>query len=163
MASPIIFGLINFLHDLFTSLWIGGLAFMVLILVPVVQKYFEDKKEGLAFQKKAEKRLNIVVYISMVGLMVTGILMSTQALAKHYDGFFSFTNDYSIVLNIKHILVILMVVIALTRSQILDRLKSTSKALMKARMILIPINLFLGVAVLVLSGISASLAAMPIP
>ena len=66
-------------------------------------------------------------------------------------------------LNIKHILVILMVVIALTRSQILDRLKSTSKALMKARMILIPINLFLGVAVLVLSGISASLAAMPIP
>lgn len=131
--------------------------------MPVVRKYFEDKKEGLAFQKKAEKRLNIVVYISMVGLIVTGILMSTQALTKHYDGFFSFTNDYSIVVNIKHILVILMVVIALTRSQILDRLKSTSKALMKAKMILIPINLFLGVAVLVLSGISAALAAMPIP
>ncbi len=162
MASPIIFGLINFLHDLFTSLWIGGLAFMVLILMPVVRKYFEDKKEGEAFQEKAQKRLKIIVYISMVGLIVTGILMSNQALTKHYDGPFSFSNNYSIVVGIKHILVILMVIITITKSQILDRLKSTSKALKKTRMILIPINLFLGIAVLVLSGISAAFAAMPV-
>lgn len=160
MAFPIVPGMINFLHDLFTSLWIGGLAFMVLILMPVVRKYFEDKKEGEAFQEKAQNRLKIVVYISMVGLIVTGILMSVFANNSGYGHPFSFVNTYSTIVTIKHILVILMVIITITKSQILDRLKSPSMALKKARMILIPINLFLGIAVLVLSGFSAAIAAM---
>ena len=135
---------------------------MVIILVPVVRKYFEEKSEGEAFLNKAQKRMKIIAYISMVGLTVTGILMSNQALTKHFDGPFSFTNDYSSMLSVKHILTILMVAIAITKSQILDRLKSPSKTLKKARMILIPINLVLGVAILVLSGISAALGSMPV-
>jgi len=163
MTSPVIFGMINFLHDLFTALWIGGLAFMVIILMPVVKKYFQEKGEADRFMTKAQKRLKIVVYISIIGLIVTGILLSKQALTKHFDGPFSFTNDYSTVLSIKHILTILMVAIAIIKSLILDRIKKQSKALKKARMILIPINLVLGIAVLVLSGISAALGSLPVP
>ncbi|MHA1211254.1 MAG: hypothetical protein ACTSSH_02225 [Candidatus Heimdallarchaeota archaeon] len=162
MASPYIFGIINAMHDLFTALWIGGLAFMVVILTPVVRKYFEEKSVQNDFLTKTQKRLKIIAYISMVGLTVTGILMSRQALTKHFDGPFSFTNDYSTLLSIKHILTILMVVIALTKSLILDRLKVKSPALMKARMILIPINLLFGVAVLVLSGMTAALGSLPV-
>ncbi|MHA1221001.1 MAG: hypothetical protein ACTSQB_04640, partial [Candidatus Heimdallarchaeota archaeon] len=110
MASPYIFGIINAMHDLFTALWIGGLAFMVVILTPVVRKYFEEKSVQNDFLTKTQKRLKIIAYISMVGLTVTGILMSRQALTKHFDGPFSFTNDYSTLLSIKHILTILMVV-----------------------------------------------------
>ncbi len=162
MASPVLFGMINFLHDFFTALWIGGLAFTVLILMPVVKKYFEEVREGEQFLNKTQKRLKIIVYISMVGLAVTGILMSRQALTKHiFDGPFSFTNTYSTLLSVKHILTILMVAIGLTRSQILDRLKTESMALMKSRKILIVVNLVLGVAVLVLSGMGAAYGAIP--
>ena len=162
MASPVLFGMINFLHDFFTALWIGGLAFTVIILMPVVKKYFEEAREGEQFLNKAQKRLKIIIYISMVGLTVTGILMSRQALTKHFDGPFSFTNTYSTLLSVKHILTILMVAIGLTRSQILDRLKTESMALMKSRKILIAVNLVLGVAVLVLSGMGAAFGAMPV-
>ncbi len=162
MASPILFGIMNFLHDLFTALWIGGLAFMVIILTPVVRKYFEEKGEADRFMNKAQKRLKIVVYISIIGLIVTGILLSKQAMTKHFDGPFSFTNDYSTLLSIKHILTIIMVTIAIVKSQILDRIKAQSKPLKKARMMLIPINLVIGIAILILSGIGAALGAMPV-
>ena len=77
MAAPYILpGIISALHNLFTSLWIGGLAFMIAILIPVVMKFFEDKEQGEQFLGKVQTRLKIIAVISIVGLMVTGALMS---------------------------------------------------------------------------------------
>ena len=82
MASPYVLGLINALHDIFTSLWIGGLAFMIIILIPVVRKFFEEKEQGELFLTKIQKRLKIMAVISMIGLVATGGFMSRQAAAK---------------------------------------------------------------------------------
>ncbi len=162
MASPYILpGIISALHNLFTSLWIGGLAFMIVILIPVVMKFFEEKEQGEQFLAKVQNRLKILAVISMVGLMVTGILMSRFAFTKgYYAGPFSFANEYSILMAIKHILMILMVVVAITKGAILDNLKKQSKALKKMRVILIAVNLLLGIAVLVLSGMTSTIASM---
>lgn len=164
MASPYLFGIINAMHDLFTALWIGGLAFMMLILIPVVKKFFEEKEQGEQFLTKIQRRLKIIAVISIVGLTVTGILMSRQAATKGIlTGAFSFgVNTYSTLLAVKHILMILMVVVAITKGAILDNLKRQSMILKKARVILIAVNLLFGIATLVLSGMTAAIASMPV-
>jgi len=164
MASPYILGLINALHDLFTALWIGGLAFMIIILIPVVRKFFEEQEQGEKFLAIIQKRIKIVAVVSMIGLMATGIFMSRQAITKGIlAGPFAFgANTYSTLLAVKHILMILMVVVAITKGAILDNLKKQSIVVKKMRVILIGVNLLLGIAVLVLSGITAALASMPI-
>jgi len=163
MAVPYILpGIISALHNLFTSLWIGGLAFMIAILIPVVMKFFEDKEQGEQFLGKVQTRLKIIAVISIVGLMVTGILMSRFASTQpYYDGPFSFGfNTYTTLMGIKHILMILMVAVAITKGAILDNLKKQTKALKKARVILIAVNLLLGIAVIVLSGMTSTIASM---
>ena len=38
MSAPVLFpALVIFLHDLFTVLWIGGILFMALVLVPALR------------------------------------------------------------------------------------------------------------------------------
>ncbi|MHA1124368.1 MAG: hypothetical protein ACTSO7_08915 [Candidatus Heimdallarchaeota archaeon] len=163
MAAPYILpGIISALHDLFTSLWIGGLAFMLVILIPLVRKFFEDREQGEEFLSKVQIRLKVLAVLSIIGLIVTGILMSRQA-ALHgaLAGPFSFgVNDYSTLLGVKHILMILMVVVAITKGAILDNLKKQTMALKKIRVILIAVNLLLGIAVLVLSGMTGMISVM---
>ena len=60
------------------------------------------------------ERLSVLVYISIPVLIVTGILMAKRT--AQFSGLFSFSNAYSGVMAIKHILVIVMVVIAVVRS-----------------------------------------------
>ncbi|MHA1309157.1 MAG: hypothetical protein ACTSQN_17955 [Candidatus Heimdallarchaeota archaeon] len=163
MALPpyILPGIISAMHNLFTSLWIGGLAFMIAILIPVVMKFFEEKEQGEQFLAKVQNRLKIIAVISIVGLTVTGILMSRLALTKgYYAGPFSFANTYSSLMAVKHILMILMVAVAITKGAILDNLKKQTKPIKKTRAILIPVNLLLGIAVLVLSGMTSTLASI---
>lgn len=152
------------MHDLFTSLWIGGLVFMVVILIPTIRKFFEEKEQGELFLSKIQRRLKIVVIISMLGLMITGILMSKQAITKGIlEGPFVFDfNTYSTLLAIKHLLMILMVIVAIVKGAILDNLKKQSKAIKKARILLIVGNLAFGIAILILSGITAAIASMPV-
>lgn len=163
MVAPyIIPGIISALHDLFTSLWIGGLAFMIVILIPTVMKFFEDKEKGEEFISKIQIRIKIVAVISIIGLIVTGILMSRQAILHGaLVGPFTFgVNAYSTLMGVKHILMILMVVVAITKGAILDNLKKQTPALKKIRVILIGINLLLGIAVLVLSGMTGMITVM---
>ena len=162
MAAPYILpGIISAMHNLFTSLWIGGLAFMIAILIPVVMKFFEDKEQGEQFLAKVQRRLKIIAVISIVGLTVTGILMSNLAFNKgYYAGPFSFANEYSILMAIKHIIMILMVTVAITKGAILDNIKKQTKPIKKMRVILIAVNLLLGIAVLVLSGMTSTIASM---
>lgn len=161
MANPIIFGIIRFLHDTFTAAWIGGLILMVIIILPTLKRFFNSMEEREKFLKMLQKRLNILVYISIIGLTVTGILLSKQA--PNYQTAFSFANTYSILVSVKHILIILMVLITLTKSLILDRLKTQNPTIMRIRLIFIIINLVLGIAVLFLSGYSSAIGSLPTP
>jgi len=61
-----------------------------------------------------QKRHSILVYVSMIGLVLTCLLQANRTSA--FLGLFSFGNTYSVVLAARHILVLAMIAIALYRS-----------------------------------------------
>ncbi len=113
----IAFAVISFLHSLFTVIWMGGMIVTLIAYMPAVKEALgagpQTKKALGAFKKKQR----IWVYISMAGLVITGVLMSRRS--PEFVQFFSFSNPYSIALSIKHIIVIVMIGIALYRSIVL--------------------------------------------
>ncbi len=118
MPSKLIgFAIISFLHDLFTVIWMGGMMVTLFAYTPAVKEALgagpQMKKVMGAFKRKQR----IWVWVSMAGLILTGILMSRRS--PDFVHWFSFSNPYSIALSIKHIIVIVMVGIALYRSIVL--------------------------------------------
>jgi len=162
--SPVITQtIVTFLHNLFTAMWIGGMLTLLFTVMPAMKKTLGKSKESHALNTQIKKTLSILTYVSIVGLILTGLMMGHKAqLAGDYTGFFSFANEYSTLLSIKHILYILMVGLAIFRSQILDRLKKpTHEVKMKLSIITLILNVIAGLAVLLLSANIAVLAAMP--
>lgn len=160
ISKTIVFSLVTFLHDLFTAVWIGGLITLGLTVMPATKKVLGKGPETKKLMAVIQKRHSVWVYVSMVGLAITGLLQANRASA--FLGLFSFGNAYSLVLTIKHILMIAMVAIALYRSLVLSR-KGTppSPSREKLKAILLFLNLFFGVSILALSGISAALSGVP--
>jgi len=169
-TRQVVFALISFLHDFFTVVWIGGLFALALVVLPVALRTWGRGPETKRLMDAIQRRLSPLVYVSIVGLAVTGVLLARRNPA--YGGLFSFTNPYSTVLSLKHILVLLMVAVALLRSVALrttgqarragqprDTGQPQPQALERLRGALLYLNLALGVLVLLLSGFSAALAA----
>jgi len=80
------------------------------------------------------------------------------------QGLFSFGNAYSTVLTLKHILVLVMIIVALFRSLVLDRwggLSNQPREKLKAGLLFF--NIVLGIVVLLVSSFSAALSAGPPP
>ncbi len=151
MALPAIaLTLINFLHELFTILWIGGMLLLVLVIMPILKKQFEEDKFN-QINKMIKNRLSIFTYVSIVVLMVTGLLLTNQA--ELTSRFLSFESPYATLLSIKHILFILMALIAIFRSAILDKIKGIEKEPRhKIAKILLLLNVIFAIAVLFLSS-----------
>ena len=74
-TQQLIMGIIRFLHDLFTVVWVGGLTFMVLTMIPSVKKTFGKNPQAQQLINSITKKHRIFVYISIVGLfLLTGLL-----------------------------------------------------------------------------------------
>ena len=101
--KTIISALVTFLHDLFTAVWIGGLITLGLTVLPSVKKSLEKGPQTKKVMDTIQKRHRVWVYVSMIGLVLTGLLQANRFPA--FDGLFSFGNTNSTVLAIKHILV----------------------------------------------------------
>jgi len=153
-TQTIVFGLVTFLHDLFTAVWIGGLITLGLTVMPAVIKVLGKGPETKKLMDTIQKRNSVLVYASMVGLVLTGLLQANHNSA--FLGPFSFGNAYSAVLAVKHILVVLMIVIALYRSLALS--KTTTHGQEKFKGILLILNLLFGISILLLSGLAAALS-----
>jgi len=162
MSSKLIgFALISFFHDLFTVIWMGGMIVTLLAYMPAIKEALgpgpQTKKVMSAFQKKQ----SVWVYISMVGLILTGLLMNRRS--PEFVHLFSVSNPYSISLTIKHVLVLIMMGISLYRALALDQQKGPSspeKVKLSARLLLV--NVTLAVLVLLNSAVVSALA-MPLP
>jgi len=156
-VKTLVFAFVSFFHDLFTVIWMGGLVVTVISYLPALKEALgpgpQVKKVMIAFQK----RQSIWVYVSMVGLILTGLLMSNRT--PEFKHLFGFGNVYSVTLSIKHILVIFMIGITLYRSLILSRPQAvlTPKKEHLSFQLLI-INVVIAVAVLFTSGLVAALA-----
>jgi uncharacterized membrane protein len=154
----IVFALASFFHDLFTVIWMGGLIVSVLAVMPAVKEALgagpQVKKVMAAFQKRQSQW----VYLSMAGLIVTGLMMGNRS--PEFQGLFYFGNPYSIALSLKHILVIIMIGITLYRALILGKQSPSltpEKEQLNLRLLLV--NTALAVLVLLSSGFVAALAA----
>ena len=153
-TQTIVFGLVTFLHDLFTAVWIGGLITLGLSVMPAIKKILGKGPETKKLMDTIQKRNSVLVYTSMIGLVLTGLLQANRTSA--FLGLFSLGNTYSAVLAVKHILVMAMIVIALYRSLALS--KVTTHAQEKLKAVLLILNIIFGVSILLLSGFATALS-----
>jgi putative copper export protein len=154
MPQPLIFGTIRALHDLFTALWIGGLLTTAIAFMPAIKGSSEKPGSLKTLLKAYHRQLRVVAVVSMIGLWITGLLLSRQSPAS--AGFLNFSNTYNVLLSVKHLLVFVMVGIGLYRGYILGRrIEQFNAKDQKAYAMLLIINTMFGVTVVFLSGISA--------
>ncbi|OJX43841.1 MAG: hypothetical protein BGO78_02435 [Chloroflexi bacterium 44-23] len=157
--KTLVFAFVTFFHNLFTVVWMGGLMVTVISFLPALKESVGAGPQVKKVMQAFQKHQSIWVYISMGGLILTGLLMSKRA--PQFETLFGFGNAYSVTLSIKHILVIAMIVITLFRSLILSRpgvVLTPKKEQLSFKLVII--NAILAVVVLFASGL---LAALPIP
>jgi putative copper export protein len=156
-VKTLVFAFVSFFHDLFTVIWMGGLVVTVLSYLPALKDALDSGPQIKKVMQSFQNRQSIWVYVSMGGLILTGLLLSNRN--PEFDHLFGFGNAYSVTLSIKHILVILMIGITLYRSLMLNRPKAvmTPKNEHLSFQLLI-INVVIAIAVLFTSGLVAALA-----
>lgn len=154
MPKQLIFGTIKSLHDLFTAFWIGGLLTTTITFLPVFKR-LNDK--SVAFKKLLpayHRRLRIIALVSMIGLWLTGLLLSRQSPA--FAGLLDFSTTYNVLLTTKHLIIVAMVLISVYRGFILGRkIETFTPKEQKLYAGLLIVTTILGVSVLFLSGIGA--------
>ncbi|TFG09739.1 MAG: hypothetical protein EU535_08810 [Promethearchaeota archaeon] len=163
--SVIIQTLINFFHNIFTALWIGGMLTLAITILPAIRKVLGKSKETQNLNTVIKQKLSLLTYISIIGLIATGLLMSNRAILTGIStGFLSFGNEYSIMLSVKHILYFIMIFLSLFRSQIVDRIKKyTPEQKQKLNMVTLLLNILAGFGVMFLSSYISVLAGLPTP
>ncbi|MBN1921911.1 MAG: hypothetical protein JW892_11750 [Anaerolineae bacterium] len=159
-AKEIVFALVTALHDIFTAAWIGGLLTLVLSVLPAARKTL-GMETTQRLMDAIQKRLSVVIYVSMVGLAVTGLLLSNRA--PGFEGLFHFGAPYATLLSLKHLVMLLMVGLALFRSLGLARLRLPAPRKQKLSLALLVGNLALGVLILVFTGLLAAAGTLPAP
>ena len=157
--------LISFLHSTFTAMWIGGMLALAFSVLPAIRKILGKSKETKMLNALIKTRLSLLTYISMAGLVITGMFMARQVASSGlYTGFLSFGTEYSTLLSIKHILYIVMISLSIFRSLIVDRVKKfTPKQNQTLNMLTLMLNVLAGLAVLFLSAYTSVLASLPTP
>ena len=153
----IVFALVSFFHDLFTAIWVGGLIVTTVAFMPAIKDALGAGPQTKKVMESFQRRQSIWVYVSMGGLILTGLLMGNRS--PEFQRLFSFGNPYSIALSIKHILVLVMIGLSLYRSLVLGQKKgpaSPAQVKLSARLLLT--NAIVAVLVLLISGIVAALA-----
>lgn len=152
----IVFGLVNALHDLFTVIWIGGLITTALVVMPAFKKTLKPKDQQNTFLSAYQKKLSTLVFISIIGLWVTGVLLTRRS--GQISGFLNFSNPYAMLISIKHIITLVMIAIALIRRFGPGRkLSNMTPEKMKLYIGLLITNVVLGISVLILSGLAAAM------
>jgi uncharacterized membrane protein len=149
-----VFATVTFLHDLFTAVWVGGLIVLGLVVMPSARKVLGMGPQTKKLMDAIQKRMSVLVYVSIVGLWLTGVLLSRRSPA--FQGLFQFGNPYATVLAFKHLLVLLMVAVAMLRSLALRRVSGLTQERLKAGLLFL--NMALSILVLILSGFSAALS-----
>ncbi len=154
MAELLLLGLVSFLHDLFTVMWIGGMLVLGFVILPTIKKTLGLGPETKKLIEAIRKRLSKLAYLSMIGLLVTGILLSRSS--PLYLGPLSIGNEFSAWLSIKHLMIALMVVISIVRSIVVPQKAMPEPKKMKLNALLLMLNIVLGIGVLLLSGFIAA-------
>jgi len=154
MPNLVIPTIVRSLHNIFTSIWIGGMLVTALSFLPALRKEISDKKLRNAVIRRFLVRQSGWVYLGIAVLAVTGALMAR--FSGKSAGLFSFASRYSAILAVKHLLFLAVTVIAVLRSVMLRKPPAVQdKKRMKISDALLMLNALLGLAILVLSSLNA--------
>ncbi len=146
--------LVRSIHNFFTSIWIGGMAAILFSFTPAIKHTIEDKPLQKKITQTIIRYQSRWIYAGIVLLTITGMLMSRMS--GKMTGLFNFSNPYAVVLSLKHILVIIVSIIAVVRSLMLQRKQKEIKpGQNKIGNYLLAVNTVLGFAILILSSINA--------
>ena len=162
---------VTFLHALFTVVWIGGMIALGLGMIPAVRASLGMSPQTQQIVNAFQSRFRWFAYVCIAGLLVTGVLLSRRS--PEFQSWFAWADTYSVLLSLKHLLVIVMVVAVIVRSVLMAqtapsgtpappapgaaRPQPSGKA--HAAALLLFTNIVLGVAVLFLSAATATLSA----
>ena len=154
MPNVVVPSIIRALHNIFASIWVGGMLVMVISFLPTIRREIKDTELQGSLMDAFMIRQRKFIYLGIVILIGSGMLLAR--FSKQTPGLFNFSNPYSFILSVKHTLVILAVVIALVRSiAFKNAASSKDRAKKKMSMALLLINTFVGIVILVLSSITA--------
>ena len=151
----IILAVSYWLHSIATVIWIGGIFFILFIALPSAKQALGAEAGKL--MGEISKRFAPIANYSIIVLIVTGIALT--ATNKQFSGFGNFGNNWTLVLIIKHLLVVLMVAVHFYRGLVLSPkiaridLSSQKVSLQKLSLNLVKANFCLGLIVLLFSGI----------
>ncbi len=154
------------LHMAATVVWIGGLFYFTVILIPVIVEA-DDVRMFSGVLERLRRRFNPIAWLSLGILVVTGLMQ--MAGAAQYQGFLVIEDRWSLSIFLKHLAILFMVALAayqtwiiqprLTRQWLLEKQRGqeTSEArdqAMSQTIRLTRINLVLGLIVLALTAIA---------
>ncbi len=143
------------LHSIATVIWIGGIFFILFIALPSAKQVLGVEAGKL--MGEISKRSTPIANYSIIVLIVTGVALI--AANKQFSGFGNFENNWTLVLIIKHLLVVSMVAVHFYRGLILaPKIARTEPAsekasLQKLSLNLVKVNYYFGLIVLLFSGI----------
>jgi uncharacterized membrane protein len=114
------------LHLLATVTWIGSLVSISLLVLPAAARTLKPADQ-LDLISAIQKRLEPVAWFSLSLLVATGLFQMSVNI--HYNGFLSTSNQWSISILIKHILVVIMIVVSAVQTW--EVLPAIRRALMR--------------------------------
>ncbi len=107
-STPVL-AVIYWLHMLATVVWIGSLAAINILVLPASHRTL-NLGDQLSLISALQKRLEPLAWFCMGILLVTGLFQLSTS--PHYDGFLSFSTQWSFAILVKHGFAVLMVVVS---------------------------------------------------
>ncbi|TFH34349.1 MAG: hypothetical protein E4G99_09680 [Anaerolineales bacterium] len=152
------------LHMLATVVWIGGILYQSLFLLPVIRST-KEPAAALTLLERLRQRFQPAAWLSLAVLIVTGLIQMVAN--SNYQGFLAFENTWARAILIKHIALGVMILLATYQSFILYPrltrsllLQSHGKDLQPpfekigVEALLIHLNVLLSIIVLLLTSIA---------
>jgi len=97
------------LHMLATVTWVGSLAAISFLILPAARRSLDLDAQG-ALIDAIQRRLEPLAWFCLALLVVTGMFQLSTS--PHYNGLLSTSNQWSIAILVKHIMVVVMVVVS---------------------------------------------------
>ncbi len=155
--TTLLVSLSTWLHALATIVFVGYYLFLSLIYLPI----FERKMQGNALSDQLEQvsaRLRPYYGASLLIFLVTGTHLTL--INKDYPGFGNFfANPWSVLIVIKHVLVLAFLALALySERAFMGKISDSRPAALKQFRWALNINSILGVVIILLTSIAAQAA-----
>lgn len=101
-----------FFHILATVVWIGGILLITFLVIPQINNVLTDQTALHQILLRIRGRFAQVSNLALVVLIVTGLLQMTAD--PNYDGLLQLDNQWSRVLLLKHLLIVIMAILGLS-------------------------------------------------